>query len=93
MQARYGDRGLKIIAVNLDQEPQLAQKFLREIPVRFQIEYDPKGTLADQFGVKAMPTSFLIDRSGKTRIRHDGFFEGRRAQYEDEIARLLREHP
>lgn len=91
MEQRYGKHGLKIIAINLDQEPQLAKKFLKDIPVTFQIEYDPKGELAQKFGVQAMPTSFLIDRTGKAREKHNGFFDDKRSQYEAEIAQLLGE--
>jgi hypothetical protein len=38
-----------------------------------------------------MPTSFLIDRSGKVRVRHAGFREKQRAGREEEIVALLKE--
>jgi len=91
MQERYGKQGLKIIAVNLDQEPALAKKFLQEFPVQFQVKYDPDGKIAEQFGVQAMPTSFLIDRTGKKIEKHNGFFTNKSSQYETEIESLLGE--
>ena len=93
MQQRYGDKGLKIIAVNLDQEPQLAKKFLQQFPVDFEIQYDPKGDMAEKFGVQTMPTSFLINRDGKAVKKHNGFFKSKSDEYESEIASLLGGNP
>jgi len=36
----------------------------------------PDGLLAGKFGVKSIPTSFLIDRSGQIQWRHEGFQPG-----------------
>ena len=91
MHKKYAAQGLEIIAVNLDQEPELAQKFLQEYPSSFRIEYDSKGELAGQFKVETMPTSFLIDRTGKARIRHQGFHADKVPGYEQEIQKLLGE--
>ena len=38
-----------------------------------------------------MPTSFLIDRSGKIRVRHAGFKDKHRAEREQQIVQLLKE--
>lgn len=91
MHKRYATQGLEIIAVNLDQEPELAAEFIQELNPAFRIEYDPKGKLAEEFGVDTMPTSFVIDRSGKARSRHKGFHDGKRSSYEKELRQLLGE--
>ena len=70
MHKKYAAQGLEIIAVNLDQEPELAQKFLKQYAPDFRIEYDAKGEMAGQFGVDTMPTSFVIGRDGKARKKH-----------------------
>lgn len=91
MHQRYGSDGLEVIAVNLDQEPELAQKFLQQYAPTFRIEFDASGDMAGQFGVDTMPTSFLIDRSGKARVKHKGFHTDKVAGYEQEIKKLLEE--
>lgn len=91
MHRQYADQGLEIIAVNLDQEPELAQKFLSEYQPTFRIEYDTSGSMAEHFGVDTMPTSFLIGRDGKARKKHKGFHADRKAAYESEIRTLLEE--
>ena len=89
MHSKYADQGLEIIAVNLDQEPELAQAFLQEMTPAFRIEMDGGPELAEQFGVDTMPTSYIIDRDGKARARHKGFHDGKRATYEQELVELL----
>jgi thiol-disulfide isomerase/thioredoxin len=88
---RHAAEGLMVVAVNLDQDRALAEAFLKKIPPRFRIEYDPAGAIATKFGVQAMPTSFLIDRSGRVRQRHAGFRDAQRAEREHEIELLLEE--
>ena len=91
MHEKYAAQGLEVIAVNLDQEPELAQKFLQKYAPQFRIEYDASGDMAGQFGVDTMPTSFLIGRDGKARKKHKGFHAERKAAYETEISALLEE--
>jgi cytochrome c biogenesis protein CcmG, thiol:disulfide interchange protein DsbE len=93
MKRRYEDKGLVIIAVNLDQEPKLAEAFLKEFKPDFRVEFDRDGTMATAFGVETMPTSYLIDRNGKARFKHLGFHQDTPHQYEDEIQQLLEEKP
>jgi thiol-disulfide isomerase/thioredoxin len=91
LQQKHAGDGLVIVAVNLDQDRALADAFLQKVPAQFRVEYDAGGSVARQFDVQAMPTSFLIDRSGQVRARHAGFREKQRADREREIEKLLKE--
>ena len=91
MQKKYEKDGLVVVAVNLDQEPELAEEFIAEMGPEFRIEYDSEGELAGKFGVSAMPTSYLIGRDGEIRVRHLGFHDKKRAAFEQEIQTLLGE--
>jgi peroxiredoxin len=91
LHAEHADEGLVILAVNLDQDRALADAFLKKVPAKFRVEYDQEGTLARQFGVEAMPTSFVIGRDGTVRARHAGFRDKQRAGREQEIVQLLKE--
>jgi thiol-disulfide isomerase/thioredoxin len=93
MQAKYGNEGLVIIAINLDQDTNKATAFLAQNPARFQIKYDPKGKVAEQFAIKSMPTSFILDRKGKQIVNHSGFHLSEVSTYEDEIKRVLAQKP
>ena len=93
LQQKHGGEGFVVVAVNLDQERALADAFLGKTPAKFRVEFDPSGAVARQFAVQAMPTSVLIDRSGKVRVRHAGFKEKNRAEREQQIVQLLKEPP
>lgn len=89
MQDKYGDDGLVVIAVNLDNERGEAAGFLEQNPAGFEIAYDPERSMARAFGVDSMPNSFLIDRSGRVRAQHRGFRVADQAAYESAIIELL----
>jgi cytochrome c biogenesis protein CcmG/thiol:disulfide interchange protein DsbE len=90
MQAKYGDDGFVIVAVNLDNESTDASEFLRRYPAQFTIAYDPERKLAREFAVEAMPSSFLIGRDGTVIERHLGFKTGMTDDYEAAIVSALR---
>ncbi|HEY0938567.1 MAG TPA: TlpA disulfide reductase family protein [Steroidobacter sp.] len=89
MQAKYRDRGLVVIGVNVDRERAEAQRFLEQTPAEFQIVYDPDGSLAARYQVPGMPSSYLIGRDGQQVGVHIGFRNGMREQREAELERLL----
>jgi cytochrome c biogenesis protein CcmG, thiol:disulfide interchange protein DsbE len=65
--------GLVVIAVNVDRQRADAVRFIRKHEPQFRIVFDPDGLLPEKFGVRGMPTSFLIDRNGRIQSRHQGF--------------------
>lgn len=89
MQQKYQSSGLKVIAVNLDKEADLAQKFLEQNPAQFQIAYDPDGKIASRLKVTGMPSSYLIDRNGHIVLSHVGFLEKDAPKLENKIKTQL----
>jgi len=74
----------QVLAVNVDQDPQKAKAFLSRRKVGYPSVSDPEGRLPATYGLKTMPTSYLIDRNGVVRAVHPGFrasdLDGLRAQ-------------
>jgi thiol-disulfide isomerase/thioredoxin len=91
LQAKYAAKGLKVIAVNLDAEQADAKQFLETTPAMFDIAFDPKGMVAQQYHVRGMPTSLLIGRDGKIVEQHAGFNDFTQAVLEQEIQALMEE--
>jgi cytochrome c biogenesis protein CcmG, thiol:disulfide interchange protein DsbE len=89
MQAKYRDRGLVVIGVNVDRERAEADRFLARTPADFKIVYDPDGSLAARYQVPGMPSSYVIGRDGQQAGVHIGFRNGLREQREAELERLL----
>jgi peroxiredoxin len=88
---RYKDMGFTLLGINLDEEPGAADKVLKEIPVKFPILYDAKNQVSQDYQVKAMPSTFMIDRDGKVRHLHKGYMPGYEDDYQQQIRNLLRE--
>jgi cytochrome c biogenesis protein CcmG, thiol:disulfide interchange protein DsbE len=89
MHARYAQRGLVVIGVNLDRERAEADRFLRDVPAAFQIVYDPTGALASHYDLPAMPVSLVIGPNGEVVARHIGFRSSLSEQREAEVQQLL----
>ena len=91
MQAKFKQKGLQVIAINLDANNDDAQKFLSQHTAQFTVLFDPKGVTPRQYGVKGMPTSFLIGKDGKILAQHKGFNNSDRAEMEQKILAALEE--
>jgi cytochrome c biogenesis protein CcmG/thiol:disulfide interchange protein DsbE len=92
LKSAYGGQGLEIVAVNLDTTRADADRFLNQFHPTFDVRFDPKGELAEYYGVQGMPVSILIDRHGVTRFTHVGFRPIDGAAYEAQVRELLAEH-
>lgn len=90
MQEKFADDGLVIIGVNLDSEAAAAQRFLQEYPAKFRVVSDPDGTLAREYDVIAMPSSYVFDRDGGLVARHLGFKVKRQDEYETVLINTLK---
>jgi thiol-disulfide isomerase/thioredoxin len=89
MQNRYRSQGLVVIAINLDKDRALADHFLSKTPAEFTLAFDPKGEVASRYGLKGMPSSFLIDKQGQIVKSHIGFFHSEEEKRELEIKKVL----
>lgn len=70
---RYKDRGLEVLAVNLDVLSTAGvEAFVKEVGVTFRVVLDPSGATARAYRVLGLPTSYLIDRAGNLVAREVG---------------------
>ena len=91
MKEAYERDGLSVVAINLDQQPDDAERFLQKFHPSFEVRFDPQGTLAEQFKVAGMPTSVVIDRHGVVRFTHIGFQPADSSAYENQLRALIAE--
>jgi peroxiredoxin len=89
MLGKYQAQGLEILAINLDTGRAEADEFLAKNPASFTVLFDPTATLPPQYGVKGMPTSYLIDASGEIILQHAGFNASHRESLEASIQQAL----
>ncbi|WP_317929991.1 TlpA disulfide reductase family protein [Halioxenophilus sp. WMMB6] len=88
---RYEGAGFKVIGITIDEDTSEADALLKKIPVSFPVLYDAQSQVSRLFDVDAMPTSVLIDRSGKMRFLHRGYKPGFEDDYRAQIRELIRE--
>jgi peroxiredoxin len=91
LQAALGGQGLQVLAVNMDARPEDEQRFLAAHPARFDVASGENAQCAKNFGVEAMPSSFIVDRSGTIRFVHRGFRPDDAGQLRAEVQQLLTE--
>lgn len=89
---KYAEQGLTIVAVSIDEKPDNMRRFLESAKVSFTVVRDAQQKLVAAADIPAMPTSFLIDRSGKIHFIHAGFDRDKSMRlYTKEIEQLLQE--
>jgi thiol-disulfide isomerase/thioredoxin len=65
---KYHDQGFDIIGISLDQDKNTLENFLRQNGITWPQFFDGKGwdnKLAVQYGIEAIPATYLLDGSGK----------------------------
>jgi len=94
LMAEYGQKGFTIVAVSVDEKTDAMQSFLKKHNVSFSVVRDVEHKLVAAFSAEAMPTSFLIDATGRVRYEHKGFKgEATHKKYLEQIEILLKEKP
>ncbi|WP_026608969.1 TlpA family protein disulfide reductase [Methylocaldum szegediense] len=65
--------GFEVVAINVDENTEDALRYLEAHPVNYVTAFDSSGECPRVFDVKAMPSSYLVDRQGKVRLVHLGY--------------------
>ena len=66
---QYGPKGLKIIAVSID-DPGMdsaIRAFAKQYGLTFEILHDPKGTITDMYDISGYPETFIVGKDGVIR--------------------------
>ncbi len=64
---RHKSRGFTILAVSIDSGgPAPVARFVKALGLTFTVGLDPRSEVASQYRVLALPTTWLIDRTGHT---------------------------
>ena len=60
----YRERGFVVVAISVDRDPIVVPPFIKQGKFTFPVALDPKMQAATAYGVRALPSSFLVDRQG-----------------------------
>lgn len=90
---RFSASDFAIVAVSVDRKKEHASGFLSTVPGasrRLIVLHDPQAKVVSQYMAQAMPTSFIIDKSGVIRFVHFGYREEDPSVWVREIESLLK---
>ena len=82
----------EVVAINIDKDRQKALELADSVALALRVGLDPEGNVARQYALPTMPTSFLIDRSGRVIAVHRGFHDGDDQELESLIKEKLTSH-
>ena len=81
------DEGLAIVAVNSQEPPEQVSAFVEETGMSFPVLLDSTGKVGAAYGVRAIPTTYIIDPQGAIR----GRMVGTRDWYSPQIISAVKE--
>jgi peroxiredoxin len=68
IQEIYGPRGVAVLGLAGDDDPQSVRDFIARNPVSFDVLLDVGGEVGTRYGITGYPETFIVDREG--RLRH-----------------------
>jgi len=72
LQKKYGDQGLQIIGVSMDDSPDPVHPFYKQFHINYPIVMGTADVGSAYGGVLGLPIAFLIDRQGRIYSKHMG---------------------
>jgi len=66
---KYRASGLRVLAVNVRQDPETARRFIERLGVSYETLLDRDGRVARSYGVLGLPTTFFVDRDGRLQTK------------------------
>lgn len=91
LQHELGPRGLQVLGVNTDHDETAVRRWVRDSGVDYPVLRGVPDVTLKAYGIAAMPSAYLIDRTGRVRAVHAGFRASQFAAVRDEIESVLGE--
>lgn len=89
LQKQYGDRGVRVVAINIDGPATAAREAAARSGVL--VLHDADQAVARQYDLANLPLTVLVDAHGTVRHVHEKYRGGDAALYDEELAALLQE--
>jgi peroxiredoxin len=88
MAPRLKEKGVEIVAVNIDEKKDNAESFIKSHAPGLTVVYDKDKSIVGQYEPPKMPSSFIIDRNGVIRAINAGFDAGDEAKIEKQLTSI-----
>jgi len=88
LKKKYGSKGLEIIGVSVDRETKAdVIPFIKDKGINYPVVYADDNIVVNYGGIRAIPTSFVIDKQGKIIASYEGLISS--LTYENHIKKIL----
>lgn len=91
VQNEFGPRGVVVLGISVDEKSDAYEQFKKRMKPTFSTVRDGEHRLTADVSVPTMPTTFVVDRSGRVRFVHAGFHDTTPEALRSEITQLLEE--
>jgi thiol-disulfide isomerase/thioredoxin len=61
----FRDRDFVMVAINLQEPAERVKQFLKDYKLTFTTLLDTKGLVGAEFGIRSIPTTFILDKEGR----------------------------
>lgn len=87
--SRLRDQGVVFYAVNLAEDAETIQTFLTDRELTIDVLLDSDASVADAYGVEAIPQTVLIGKDGTVQVVHVGLSEDLEGTLEQQLQALI----
>lgn len=91
VQNEFGPRGVMVLGVSVDEKQAAFEQFKKRLKPTFPTVRETDHRIAADLNVPTMPTTLILDRTGRIRFVHAGFHDETPARLRQEILQLLEE--
>ena len=91
LRERHEGEGFEVLAINVDDDVELAKAFVKEYDMPFPVLRDEARIVSSKYKVPGFPTHFLLDRDGNIRFSGMGFDLNDVRAVTQEVATLIAE--
>lgn len=64
---RQREAGLVVLALNVGQSREVAERFARGLGISYEVALDQDAAVSGQYGVVGLPLTYFVDRQGRVR--------------------------
>ena len=93
LSAKMAGRPFAVLAVNYGETPPKIQSFLKKSGIGLHVLLDPDQEVAEKWGAKGLPMTFLVDAKGKIRYWVFGERDWSQGESLQVVEKLLAEAP
>jgi thiol-disulfide isomerase/thioredoxin len=84
----FSGQGLEMVAVS-NEDAETVRRFVRQNPYPFTILLDPDNMLAERFGIHGIPTTYILDKTGRLVHEQVGYYRWDSPEMKEQIRELL----